>query len=288
MSNQNIRRMAVAGQFYDASPATLEKQFEKFTSTAKYKLEEGSKVNSIIAPHAGYAYSGQTACDAYFQAKEGKYERIVLISPSHYVGFAGISLPDYGSAETPFGNIQLDLEAVSLLGPEYFIANSRPHLKEHSLEVHLPFIKHFFPDIKLIPLVCGQLDGSMIAPISESLSKLWNPNTLWVISSDFTHYGRSFGYMPFSSDIKTNLNKLDGSAIDKILSFDEKGFSSYVSETGATICGACPIRLILSILSKQKQSYHDIKSKLIAYTTSGDLTGDFSHCVSYASIAFYK
>lgn len=285
MSTQNIRRMTVAGQFYDANPQLLRKQLEKFNSSAKSTPPSGSCVNAIIAPHAGYVYSGKTAFDSYFQAKDSKYEKIVLISPSHYVGFSGISLPDYESCETPFGNIEVDFDSVKLLDSEYFIQNSRPHLKEHSLEVHLPFIKYFFPDIKLIPLVCGQLDDSMFEPISDTLSKLWSDKILWVISSDFTHYGRSFGYMPFSSNIKENIKHLDGLAIEKILAFDEKGFASYIAKTGATICGANPIRLMLSILAKLENK---LSSKLITYTTSGELTGDYSHCVSYASIAFYN
>lgn len=277
--------MTVAGQFYDANPSILNKQFEKFESLAKEVLPLKSTVKSIILPHAGYVYSGKAAFEAFYQARDCQYDKIILISPSHYVGFSGVSLPDYGLCETPFGNIEVDLDSVNLLDSEHYIQDSRPHQKEHSLEVQLPFIKHFFPDIKLIPLVCGQLDEAMLKPLAECLLTLWNDKTLWVISSDFTHYGRSFGYMPFSSNIKENLKQLDGLAIEKILAFDEKGFASYIAKTGATICGSNPIRLILTVLNKLKKP---LSSKLITYTTSGELTDDYSHCVSYASIAFYN
>lgn len=285
MNTQNIRRMTVAGQFYESNPTILKKQFEKFNSSAKKILSTESMVRSIIVPHAGFIYSGKTAFDAFYQTKDCQYDRVVLLTPSHYVGFSGVSLPYYDLCETPFGNIKVDLASVKLLDSEYFIQNSHSHLKEHSLEVQLPLIKYFFPDIKLIPLVCGQLDQSMLKPLSESLSKLWDDNTLWVVSSDFTHYGRSFGYMPFTSNVKDNLKQLDGSAIEKILAFDEKGFTSYLEKTGATICGANPIRLMLTVLNNPKTQ---LQSRLISYTTSGDLTGDYSHCVSYASIAFYN
>ncbi|OGV20007.1 MAG: AmmeMemoRadiSam system protein B [Lentisphaerae bacterium GWF2_38_69] len=280
--------MTVAGQFYDADKYPLQKLIESFCSQSKKIIPESSGVRSIIAPHAGYLYSGKTACEAYFQAKNNSYDKIVLISPSHYVGFSGISLPDYSLAETPFGNIEIDLESAGKLDSEFFIKNSRPHVREHSLEVHLPLIKFFFPQVKLLPLVCGQIDGSMTESIASSLLKLWDDKTLWIISSDFTHYGKSFGYLPFASDIKNNLAKLDRGAIERILAFDEKGFSSYIEKSGATICGSCPIRIILSVLTNRKKVGDEIKSKLISYTTSGELTGDFSHCVSYASIVFYS
>lgn len=285
MDTQNIRRMTVAGQFYESNPASLKRQFEEFETTTKELLPSGSAVRSITVPHAGYVYSGKTAYEAFYQAKDSQYDRIVLLTPSHYVGFAGVSLPDYGQCETPFGNIEIDLASVKLLDSEYFIQNSRPHLKEHALEVQLPFIRHFFPKVKLIPLVCGQLEDAMVKPLSTSLMKLWDEKTLWVISSDFTHYGRAFGYLPFTSNIKNSLKQLDGSAIERILAFDEKGFTSYLEKTGATICGSNPIRLMLTILKGIKPQ---LKSKLISYTTSGELTGDFSHCVSYASLAYYN
>ena len=285
MNTQNIRRMTVAGQFYDANPQILKRQFDKFISNAKELLPTKSIVRSIIVPHAGYVYSGKTAFEAFYQAKNSQYDRIVLLTPSHYVGFNGVSLPDYDQCETPFGNIEVDLASMNDLNCDYFIKDSQPHLKEHSLEVQLPLIKYFFQKIKLVPLVCGQLDESILEPLAESLIKLWDDKTLWVISSDFTHYGRSFGYLPFTSNVKNNLKQLDGSAIEKILAFDRQGFTSYIEKTEATICGSNPIRLMLTVLNTLK---NQLQSKLISYTTSGELTGDYSHCVSYASIAFYN
>ncbi len=284
----NIRQMTVAGQFYEANPQLLKKQFEKFAAASKEELPLKKNVHSIIVPHAGYVYSGKTAFDAFYQARDCSFEKIVIIAPSHYVGFSGVSLPDYNLSDTPFGSMELDLDSLTYLKSQYFIHNSQPHQREHSLEVQLPLVKHFFPQSKIIPLVCGQLNESMPDDLIDSLQKLWNDKTLWVISSDFTHYGRSFGYLPFSSNIKENLHDLDGKAIEYILALDEKGFVSYLQKTGATICGANPIRLILNLLNKQKEIGSKVSSKLIKYTTSGELTGDYSHCVSYASIIFYS
>jgi AmmeMemoRadiSam system protein A len=109
----------------------------------------------------------------------------------------------------------------------------------------------------------------------------WNDSTIVVASSDFTHYGAGFGYAPFRKDIPENLAKLDGGAVDRIEAIDPEGFESYVSKTGATICGRKPIALLLAMAREKGYT-----AKKLAYTTSGEMTGDYSTSVSYVSIAF--
>ena len=108
-------------------------------------------------------------------------------------------------------------------------------------------------------------------------------NTLIVVSSDFTHYGRYFGYLPFplNKDTRQKIEELDGGAIDRIVDVDFVGYQQYLAKTRATICGKVPIGLLLKILPR------DVKGKLVYYYMSGDSTGDYGISVSYASIVFY-
>jgi len=284
----NNRRMAVAGQFYNANSKALEKEINGFLTGFKMVLPAKSLVRSVIVPHAGYAYSGKTAAITINEASCNKYKCIVIIAPFHYVGFSGIALPSYDYCETPFGNIKVKREIAEQLSSVFFVNEENAHLQEHSLEVQLPLIKHIFPETPVFPMVCGHLTSNMYENLTKELSELFNENTLWVTSSDFTHYGKAFGYMPFTTNIKENLAKLDGGAIEQILSFDPNGFQDYLQKTGATICGANPITVMLKTLNKAILPETKLNSKLIQYTTSGDLTGDYSHCVSYAGMAFYR
>lgn len=284
----NIRRMTVAGQFYNSNLKALEKEIKGFLTGVKSILPVNSLVRSVIVPHAGYAYSGKTASITMNEASANKYKCIIVITPSHYVGFSGIALPSYDYCETPFGNIKVEKDLASNLSSVFFVNEESAHMQEHSLEVQLPLIKYIFNETPVFPMVCGHLTSNMFEDLAKNLSNLFTEDILWVTSSDFTHFGRSFGYMPFTTNIKENLANLDGKAIEEILSFDPNGFQSYLKKTEATICGATPITVMLETLNKAVHTGAKLNSKLIQYTTSGDLTGDYSHCVSYAGMAFYN
>jgi len=146
--------------------------------------------------------------------------------------------------------------------------------------MQLPFLQVALGEFTLLPLVIGELTDKDYAEAARILAPYIDSSTIIVTSSDFTHYGFRFGYLPFKDHPRENLKKLDGGAIDKILAKDLKSFISYVDETGATICGTRPIGLVLKLLPPAAQG------KLLSYYTSGDLTGDFDTSVSYASIVF--
>ncbi|MDD3119226.1 MAG: AmmeMemoRadiSam system protein B, partial [Victivallales bacterium] len=157
------------------------------------------------------------------------------------------------------------------------------HEGEHALEVELPILQRMLPEFTLLPLICGELDAPAVRELARELLPYWNEETLWVISSDFTHYGRAFGYMPFTHDIRRHLRELDLGAATCIEKLDPDGFTDYIATTGATICGWNPIRLLLAVIAAAESPVH---AELVDYTTSGELTGDFSHCVSYAGFVF--
>ena len=290
MYSKKVRLATVAGKFYEKIPSQLRKNIEDFLANTKGAdlLPEDAVVQAVIVPHAGYAFSGKTAAKTFSSAvKNSNYKRIIVIAPSHYVGFSGIAIPTYEACSTPLGDLTVDMDAIDKLSGKHFTKNDSAHMQEHSLEVELPFIQTLFPKTPVMPFVCGQIDSSSASDIAETLLPFWNSETLWVISSDFTHYGHQFNYVPFTENVPEKLKELDSGAIDKILDFDLDAFEKYLQETGATICGRNPIMVMLATaqLAKDKDS---LKAKLIDYTTSGELTGDYNHTVSYAGIAVYK
>ncbi len=278
------RRPAVAGQFYPGDPAQLRQVVDQCLAAAAATPD--ARLRAIIAPHAGYTYSGATAGQLYARLQGRRdLRRVVVIAPSHRVGFRGLSTASAASFATPLGTIPVDQAACAALvaANPLFSQRDDAHAREHSLEVHLPFLQRVLPAFELVPLVCGLLDDQELRAAARTLKEqLWRTDTLWVISSDFTHYGQAFDYLPFERDIEKNLEALDRGAIAHILARDVDGFLKYVQETGATICGRLPIAILLAALGAPEPT---LAVELVDYTTSGKLTGDFAHSVSYAAIA---
>ena len=286
--DNTIKQMKFAGQFYEKDPAKLQNFIDNAKDTQIVKLPKNHLTKAVILPHAGHVFSGKTAIKTLISAQACNYKNIFIIAPSHYVGFKGLALSSYSEYATPLGNIKVNKEIVNILSKNGLAINNEAHLQEHSLEVLLPIIKDMFQDIPIIPMICGFSDKTNSSNIAKTLQSYWNDDkNLWIISSDFTHYGRNFSYTPFIKNIKENLSKLDHSAIEKILELNPDAFYDYVTHTGITICGKFPI-LIMLYLANNYHLYDNLKTDLTEYLTSGDITGDYSHCVSYAGITIYK
>ncbi|OGV82608.1 MAG: hypothetical protein A3K18_08175 [Lentisphaerae bacterium RIFOXYA12_64_32] len=279
------RKAAVAGQFYPGVTERLTAAVEGYLKQPE-KAPDGAAVRALIVPHAGYTYSGPTAGHAYALLRERKdIRRVVVIAPSHRVFLNGLSVGDYARFATPLGSMEVDVTACrALMAANPLITDRRDaHASEHALEVQLPFVQTVLPDATLVPLVCGKLDAAELKSVAVTLAEaLWKPDTLWVISSDFTHYGEGFDYVPFRKDVPKALEELDRGAIDQIVKLDPAGFQEYVGRTGATICGRLPIAVLLAVL---EQTGRKCRCELLDYTTSGRQTHDYDRCVSYASIA---
>jgi len=265
--------------WYASDANKLGKQIKGFLEKAQSKRLDD--VIALILPHAGYAYSGQTA--AYgIKAINRKYKRVVVIGPSHRIGMRGIlSVPRVTHYQTPLGEVALDTEFIEeLLKHPQFQNLPAAHEYEHSVQSELPLLQYTQSDFKFVPIVCGQLSYEQVREVGAILKGLIDEETLVVASSDFVHYGRRFGFVPFTDNIAENLKKLDYGAYELISAIDANGFFEYRRKTGATICGYIPISILLSMLEDTT------KVHLLNYTTSGQLTGDFSNSVSYFSIAF--
>lgn len=279
-----------AGQFYPAAPAQLRRALAGYLQPATGTgTAPAANVRAMIVPHAGYVYSGATAGKAYARAAQdapGTIRRVLLLTPAHYVPVGGISLGDYAHLATPLGELTVDTEACRqlLAASPLFCADAGVLAPDHTLDVQLPFIQTALPGVTVIPAIVGHLGRADIAKAAAALKSVaGDPHTLWVISSDFTHYGRSFDYVPFTADMPKRLEELDLGAVRYIEALDTDGFLDYVARTGATICGATPIAVLLAALAPDKAA---LQPQLLEYTTSGKLTHDYEHTVSYVALVF--
>lgn len=291
-NDQSVRSPAVAGQFYESSPERLRGIIKSMVdgSIESDGARDGDSIRAMIMPHAGYMCSGQTAVDTFRLVENGSFKKVLVIAPSHRVPFRGLAAAgEYKKFRTPLGDIEVDTDTSNaILNSNCSMIQdlAEAHEYEHSLEVELPIIQYFFPEIKLIPFICGKVSIESAREIAGVLYEHWDSETLLVISSDFTHYGRSFNYVPFTDDIPENLKKLDLGAVEKIKNLDIEGFEEYIRSTGATVCGSNPIKVLLALLEIAEKNGCSLTPKLVDYTTSGALTGDYSHCVSYVGMVF--
>ena len=274
-----VIRSTLPGNWYPADAGTLGKQVEGFFEKAD--VEPVNDVIALILPHAGYQYSGQTAAFGLKSANR-QYKRVIVIGPSHYVPMEDVlSVPRATHYETPLGQIPLDVEFINkLLEHPIFQNIPQANEKEHSTQIQVPLLQYARKDFKLVPIVAGDCSEETIAKAGDILKSLVDNDTLIIASSDFTHFGPNYGYIPFRENIPEQLKQLDMGACEYIKALDYKGLLEYRRKTGATICGYIPISILLSMLDKSAEA------KLIKYTTSGELTGDYTNSVSYFSIVF--
>lgn len=258
------RPQAVAGSFYPATPAALNRLVAALLQSAPKPNQDARQPKALIVPHAGYVYSGQTAANAYalLRPYADTIKRVVLLGPTHRVAVNGLALPASRYFGTPLGNIEIDQEALaSLKAMPQIVVSDEAHALEHSLEVQLPFLQKVLGSFKLVPLAVGNAE---INDVADVLNALWGgPETLLVISSDLSHF-HSYE-TACQIDTHTVENILSGKLLD---SFEQA-------------CGALPIDGLL-IAAKA----HGLKCRLIDVCNSGDTAGDRSRVVGYASFAF--
>jgi hypothetical protein len=285
MSSSATVGPAVAGRWYAADPSALRHEVSGLFDRAPERPVRLPRAEpfALVAPHAGFMFSGAVAAAAFREWQRGAVERVLLLGPSHYEAFDGGAVPAAGAYRTPLGDVAIDTEATArLAGHHGFRRNDRPFGPEHSLEAELPFLQVALPaGFRVVPVLLGAgTSAAGIEDVTDGLRPLIEPGTAIVVSSDFTHYGRGFGYLPFTGDVERRLRELDLGAVERIVAADRHGFDAYVARTGATICGRAAIAVLLRLLPEKAQGH------LVAYDTSGRMTGDWTHTVSYASLLF--
>jgi AmmeMemoRadiSam system protein B/AmmeMemoRadiSam system protein A len=276
-----IREPAVAGSWYPGTDAELSSTISSYFNAVNTTVD--GTVQALIVPHAGWAYSGLVAASAFKQLHGRNFSTVMVIGPSHHEAFSGVAIPNATHFKTPLGLVRISPKIKTLLLDKNFRIDNVAHQPEHSIEIELPFLQKTLGDFELIPLLVGyQTDLKELKQIAESLKKVFNDKTLIVISSDFTHFGKNYGYVPFTNNLKDNLKQLDSRAVSFIENFDASGFYDYVDKTGDTICGARPITILLQMIQNSS-----LEVKELAYDTSGRMINDYTNSVSYESIVFY-
>ena len=282
---KNVLRSQLAEMgWYTSDANALDRQIEDLFQKAQ--AQPIDNVIGLILPHAGYAYSGQTAA-AGIKTTNKTYKRIIVMGATHRLPMEEIlSVPRATHYQTPLGEIPLDVELIDKL-LEYSIFCHVPQAheygpggQEHSVQIQLPLLQHRQRDFKLVPIVAGQCSPETVARAAAILKSLVDGQTLVVASSDFVHYGPNYGYVPFKDNIPEQIKKLDMGAYEYIAQLDGRGFLEYRRRTGATICGSVPVAILLSMQSKPTEVH------FVQYATSGELTGDYTNSVSYLSVAF--
>jgi hypothetical protein len=258
----NVRNPAVAGLFYPDDPRELHTLVSGYLAAVP---ASGGVPKAIIAPHAGYIYSGPIAASAYarIQPARGRITRVVLLGPAHRVGFHGLALSSADCFQTPLGRITVDQEAVKKISrlPQVQVMDAA-HAQEHSLEVHLPFLQEVLGEFSLVPLVVGDAAPGEVAEVLEAL---WGgPETLIVISSDLSHY----------HDYKTaqRLDRATSQAIEQLRLEDIQYDHA---------CGRNPVSGLLHVARKR-----GLKAKTIDLRNSGDTAGTPDRVVGYGAYIF--
>ena len=276
----NVFQSPLAGRWYDADKDKLAAEIDGFLS--KVDAPPVENAHALIVPHAGYQFSGQVAAYSYKQVAGKRFTRVIVMGPSHQLPMENVAnVPDATAFATPLGETPIDTDFVAALKkhPEFRTIRGAD-VSEHSVQIQLPLLQRTVGEFKFVPIVVGQLDLETTRRMAQILAGLIDPNTLVVASSDFTHFGPNYGYMPFKDDIQANLEKLDMGAWGFIEKKDLDGLAKYIEQTRTTICGRCPIGILLAMLPPEMAPH------LLKYDTSGRITGDTTNSVSYCAIAF--
>ena len=292
------RSASHAGSWYTDNAEELEAELTSNLEKADFTLpNENSIIRGVIGPHAGLRWSGPTAAWAYKNIKNIKYiKRVFLLGPAHKTPVDGGALTNCHVFETPLGNMVIDREVTEKLAKnENFSFYSLEEDEfEHSLEMHLPYIKKIFndPSITLVPIVVGNISFEKAQSIAASLADYFkDQENFFVISSDFWHWGLKFGYMPYDEkyceergvkveSINDYIKALDHEGIELVESQSAKNFKDYLGRTKNTIWGRNPITVYLETI---RQSGIKTKTKNVKYSQSGPIDSKFATSVSYAS-----
>jgi AmmeMemoRadiSam system protein B len=270
-----IRKPAVAGRFYPGSPSQLEREVEGYLR-ANTTIEEPLRAAAVMAPHAGYVYSGGVAGQVF--ARVAVPERVIILCPNHTGMGARIAVMDQGAFRIPGADIPIDRQLAQAILQEVpgAQADNSAHAMEHAIEVELPFLHHRQPALRIVPIVLAHMSEHDAIELGKALERAVTrigarpvEDVLLVASSDMSHY------LP---DERTR--ELDHMALTPLLDFDPSGLYRTVSAHDISMCGFIPATAMLSY----GRAVAAGKPRLVAYATSGDAFGDRSRVVGYAGV----
>jgi MEMO1 family protein len=271
---KNLRRAAVAGSWYPASAGMLEAAIDGYLARAATHIVSGDLV-ALIAPHAGLIYSGPVAAHAYSLLKGRAFDVAILVGPSHFIPFDGVVV-GAGGFETPLGVAEIDDDvAASLLrGSSAIRSDAGPHLREHSLEMQLPFLRRLAPDTKIVPVLMGHQTATTADALASAIADaVRGRSALLVASTDLSHY----------HDAQT-ARRLDSVVIDCVARLDPDGLQRALDHQPDHACGGGPMVAVM----KAARALGATTAWILEYADSGDVSGDKSSVVGYLSAALCR
>ncbi len=273
---ERVKPPSVAGAFYPSDPDTLDQMVTEFIQSAE-KINVRGRLYALLCPHAGYQFSGSVAGYCYKQIKDRPYRTVILIGPSHYSSFRGVSVYAEGSLLTPLGKVKIDETVAKRLLNKEADVNFFPEAfeKEHSLEVQLPFLQKSLKSFKVVPLLIGiptkRSYEYLVAKLTELLRE--DEKTLIIVSSDLSHY----------HDYET-AKVMDHRVIDVIERMALEELQSLLASGRVEMCGAYPMIYAMGVLRMVGAT----NGVLLRYANSGDVTGNRQRVVGYAALGIFR
>jgi len=276
-----MRKPAVAGSFYDGSAAGLRRQIE---DCFKHPLGPGAlpgsarvverRILGLVSPHAGYIYSGPVAANGFFQiAAEGKPQTVVILGPNHRGLGAAVAVGGQDAWQTPLGSVEIDVEVGQAIvsATRWARLDDLAHSMEHSIEVQVPFLQYIYENgFRIVPISMLRQDWEVSRELGRAVAAaLKGKNAVIIASSDFSHY-----------ESQSMASKKDHLALEAILNLEPERLEETVISHSITMCGPGPVMSMLTACKALGAK----KARLLRYATSGDITGDYSQVVGYASV----
>jgi len=275
MAMNALRKSVIAGSWYPGAPSILRRDIENYFDLVP-DLELEGEVVGLIAPHAGYIYSGQVAANVYKLIRGKKYDVVIVIGPSHRVAFHGVSIFSKGGYETPLGIVPVAeelAEKIKILS-KTVVDIPEAHFQEHSVEIQLPFLQVALGDFSFIPLVMGDQNANTCQELAEAIYKASHGKKILIVgSSDLSHF---YNY--------NMAKKMDAVVLRHLKDGDAVGLLANLENGSAEACGGGPIVVVMLVAHMMNAN----KAHLLKYANSGDVTGDKSSVVGYAAAVYCK
>jgi AmmeMemoRadiSam system protein B len=279
-----VRYPSQAGTFYHASASDLEDQIQGCFlhrlgpgRTPQEGVRRPRSIVAALAPHAGYMYSGPTAAHLYLElAEEEKPETVIILGPNHTGLGSAVSTEAEGAWRTPLGDVQIDSDSAKrvVAASQIIDVDDSAHRYEHSIEVQLPFLQFIYGEFKFVPICMMMQDLETSREIGQAIAEAASGRSCLVIaSSDLTHH-----------ESQASANRKDRMVIDAALAMDEGKLQAVVERNRISMCGYGPVSTAIVAARLMGAG----TARLLSYKTSGDITGDTSYVVGYASMVFSK
>lgn len=273
MTRDSIRRSVIAGTWYPGEPAALRRAIDGFLAKVP-DLDVPQDLIGLVAPHAGYVYSGSVAAYAYSLVRGRTFDLVAVVSPMHRMWAGSVAVTTADFYETPMGKVAVARDAVGALGEAVDLQQVGQD-NEHSLEIQLPFLQHVLSgDFRLLPVMMGEQGWDTCSGLANALADvLKDENALLVASTDLSHFHP-----------QAHAQRLDRTVLDAVNAFDPKGLSQALARGSAEACGGGPVVAVM--LAAKALGATD--ARVLNYATSGDVTGDYSSVVGYMAASIYR